>query len=115
MVRVEPRVEKESPWKDIGDWEEDDDIGPMILGVLITLVLVLAIVRGLPGTFGCIVNRFYDMYGVVAILISGGLGVLSLLVSRIVYSRWIGKDMDWSPLHFTATAVGTQVVHDFVF
>lgn len=104
--------------QDISNYKNVYDLVYIILAVLIVDVLVIFLVRYSPEMFGQVLNRWYDVFGLNAVIADVLIIVLGFMVSRYIYTEYIRKQYaegKWNPLKFIGTLVGVQVVHDLLF
>ena len=104
--------------QDISNYKNVYDLVYIILAVLIVDVLVIFLVRYSPEMFGQVLNRWYDVFGLNAVIADVLIIVLGFMVSRYVYTEYIRKQYaegKWNPLKFIGTLVGVQVIHDLLF
>jgi len=104
--------------KDISNYNNTSDLWYILIAVLAIDVLVIFMVRFFPEVFGAAINRWYDMFGLNAVIADVGIIVIGFIIARYVYTKWIKAKFaegKWSPLIFTATAVGVQLIHDIAF
>jgi hypothetical protein len=103
---------------DIGDYKNMKDLLYIFLAVLAVDVLVIFMTRFFPEIFGQYLNRWYDMFSLNAVIADVGIIFIGFLLARYIYTGYV-KDKfaegKWSPLLFTGTLVGTQLVHDLAF
>ena len=103
---------------DISDPANTSDYWYILLAVLFIDVLVIFLVRFYPDIFGRNLNRWYDLFGLNAVIADVLIIVLGFVVARYVYTKWVAPtftDGEWSPLAFTGTLVGVQAIHDILF
>ena len=104
--------------KDISNYNNTSDLWYILIAVLAIDVLVIFMVRFFPEVFGASINRWYDMFGLNAVIADVGIIVIGFIIARYVYTKWIKAKFaegKWNPLIFTATAVGVQLIHDVAF
>jgi hypothetical protein len=103
---------------DIGNYKNMKDLLYIFLAVLAVDVAVIFLTRFFPEIFGQSLNRWYDMFSLNAVIADVGIIFIGFLIARYIYTGYI-KDKfaegKWSPLWFTGTLVGTQLVHDLAF
>ena len=103
---------------DIGNYKNMKDLLYIFFAVLAVDVAVIFMTRFFPEIFGQHLNRWYDLFGLNAVLADVGIIFIGFLIARYIYTGYI-KDKfaegKWSPLLFTGTLVGTQLVHDLAF
>ena len=90
----------------------------ILLAVLAVDVIVIFLVRFFPEIFGSSLNRWYDLFGLSAVLADVFIIVIGIAIARYIYTLWVkGKFAEgkWSPAYFTGTVVVTQLVHDLLF
>jgi hypothetical protein len=103
---------------DIGNYKNTNDIFFLLIAVLVVDVIVIFMVRFLPEVFGQNLNRWYDLFGLNAVIADVLIIVLGFVIARYVYTLYVKPkygEGKWSPLMFTGVAVGTQLIHDLGF
>ena len=110
----------ETPVKaaDISNPSNVSDFFYILLAVLFVDVLVIFLTRFYPELFGRNLNRWYDLFGLNAVIADVLVIVLGFVIARYLYKYVIAPKFlnnRWSPLAFTGTVVGTQLLHDLFF
>jgi hypothetical protein len=103
---------------DIGNYTNMKDMLYIFLAVLAVDVAVIFMTRFFPEVFGQNLNRWYDMFSLNAVIADVGIIFIGFLIARYIYTGYIKEKFaegKWSPLWFTGTLVGTQLVHDLAF
>jgi hypothetical protein len=103
---------------DIGNYKNMKDLLYIIIAVLAVDVAVIFMTRYFPEVFGQSLNRWYDLFGLNAVIADVMIIFIGFLIARYVYTGYIKEkfaDGKWSPLWFTGTLVGTQFIHDLAF
>ena len=113
--KVPEPAPKPSGWADISDYEDHIDWVYILIAVLIIDILVIVLIRHFPDTFGRWINLWYNRFKLSAVIADVFIIVIGFGIARYVYSEYIYPKQDWSPLLFTATTVGVQLVHDLLF
>lgn len=104
--------------KDISDYTNMKDLLYIFLAVLFIDVIVIFMVKFLPELMGSSLNRWYDLFGLNAVLADVLIIFIGFIVARYIYTGYVKEkfaDGRWSPMMFTGTLVGTQLVHDLLF
>lgn len=105
----------DDPKKDISDFHDVKDYTYILIAVLIVDVFVVLITRFYPEIFGRNLNRWYDLFGLSAVIADVGIIVLGFTIARYIYTSFIYPKYGWNSWMFTGTVVGTQLVHDILF
>ena len=110
----------ETPVKaaDISNPSNVSDFFYILLAVLFVDVLVIFLTRFYPELFGRNLNRWYDLFGLNAVIADVLVIVLGFVIARYLYKYVIAPKFlnnRWSPLAFTGTAIGVQIIHDLLF
>ena len=103
---------------DISNYKQITDLIYILIAVLIVDVAVIFLVRYSPEMFGSILNKWYDVFGMNAVIMDVGIIFVGFLVARYIYTSYVKEkfaDGKWCPYKFVATLVGVQVVHDLLF
>lgn len=103
---------------DISNYRNVYDLLYIVIAVLAIEVIVLFAVRYLPEIFGQHLNRWYDLFGLNAVIADVMIIVVGFLMARYLYTLWVRRKFangQWSPLKFTGTLVGVQLLHDLLF
>ena len=104
-----------SKWADISEYEEINDWVYIFLGIFVSEVILIFLVRLFPEVFGKYLNIWYNRFKLSAVLADVFIIGLAIGVSRYVYTEFIYPKHDWSALYFTATTVVVQILHDILF
>ena len=67
---------------DISSFKNVSDLFPILVGVLVIEVAVLFLVRYFPEVFGSFVNRWYDLFGINAVLCDVLIIFIGFLLAR---------------------------------
>jgi hypothetical protein len=108
----------EKKGQDIGNSSKTSDLWYILVAVLVIDVIVLALCRFLPEVFGQSLNRWYDLFGLSAVISDVLIIVIGFLIARYVWTGYVKDKYSegrWSPLKFTGLLVGTQLLHDLAF
>jgi len=103
---------------DIGNYARVGDLFYIGLAVLFVDVVIIFLVRFLPELFGQSLNRWYDLFGLNAVIADVLSIVLGFVIARFIYTSYVKPkygEGKWSPLQFTGVAVGVQLIHDLFF
>jgi hypothetical protein len=103
---------------DISNYKQVFDLVYILIAVLIVDVAVIFLVRYSPEIFGSVLNKWYDIFGLNAVIMDVGIIFVGFLVARYLYTGYIKEkfaDGKWCPYKFVATLVGIQVFHDVLF
>ncbi len=104
--------------KDISDYSNMKDLLYIFLAVLFIDVIVIFMVKFLPELMGASLNRWYDLFGLNAVLADVLIIFIGFILARYIYTGYVKEkfaDGRWSPMMFTGTLVGTQLIHDLLF
>jgi len=82
---------------------------------LLVDVVVIALVRAFPHTFGRPINDWYDEFGLAAVLSDVSIIAIGIAIARYVYTAFFMEQEGWSILYFIALAVLIQLIHDVAF
>jgi len=107
--------QQKSKWADISEYEEIRDWFYIFLGILVTEVILLFLVRYFPEFFGKFLNIWYNRFKLSAVLADVFIIAIGIGLSRYVYTEFIYPKHDWSPLYFTGLTVVIQVLYDILF
>lgn len=117
-IELEDYMDYGSAKNDISNYHVMSDLVYIIIAVLVVDVFVIILTRFFPEVFGTILNKWYNQFGLNAVIADVGIIVIGFLIGRYLYTGYV-KDKfaegKWSPLWFTGTMVATQLVHDLAF
>jgi len=113
--KQEHKQEKPSKWADISEYEEINDWVYIFIGILVTELILLFLVRLFPEFFCKFINIWYNRFKLSAVIADIFIIALGIGISRYVYTEFIYPKHDWSPLYFTGTSVFIQILHDLLF
>jgi len=103
---------------DIGNYGNVNDLVYILIAVLFVDVFVIFLVRFAPDVFGQPINRWYDLFGLNAVIADVVIIVIGFVIARYIYTLWVKPkygEGKWSPLQFTGVAVAVQFLHDLAF
>lgn len=103
---------------DISDPSEVSDFVYIVIAVLFIDVVVLFLTRYFPDLMGRNLNRWYDLFGLNAVIADVLIIVIGFIIARYVYTKFVAPKFlngAWSPMAFTGTLVGVQAIHDLLF
>ena len=104
--------------KDISDYKRISDFFYILIAVIAVDVFVIVMARHFPDIFGSTLNRWYDLFGLNAVIADVVIIVIGFVIGRYVYSTWVKEKFvngEWSPVWFTGTLVVIQLLHDLMF
>jgi len=110
--------EKKDNKPDIGNYKNVYDLLYILIAVLIVDVAVIFLVRYSPEIFGQILNRWYDTFGLNAVIADVLIIFIGFIIARYIYTSYVKvkfADGKWCPYKFVGTLVGVQLVHDLLF
>jgi len=113
--QVEHTSQSTSKWQDISEYEEVKDWLYIFIGIIVTELIFLVLIRYFPEFFGKQLNVWYNRFKLSAVLSDVLVIALAIGVSRYVYTEFIYPKYDWNPLYFTGTTLFVQVLHDLLF
>jgi len=93
-------------WTNTASW-------PLLLISILTVdVAVLFLTRYFPQLLGRSLNRWYDQFGLSAVIADVLVIAIGFGIARWIYSTWFAESGLWSCL---GILVGVQLVHDILF
>lgn len=104
--------------KDISNYKRISDFFYILIAVLVVDVVVIVMARYFPDIFGTNLNRWYDLFGLNAVIADVIIIVLGFVIGRYAYTNFVKEkfvDGEWSPVWFTGTLVVIQLIHDLLF
>jgi len=104
-----------STWADISEYEEINDWGYIFLGILVSELILLFLIRLFPELFGKYLNIWYNRFKFGAVIADVFIIALVIGLSRYIYTEFIYPKHDWSALYFTGLTLVLQLLHDFLF
>ena len=110
-----PKAQTKSTWADISEYEEINDWAYIFLGILVSELILLFLVRLFPELFGKYLNIWYNRFKISAVIADVFIIALAIGVSRYIYTEFIYPKHDWSALYFTGTTLVVQLLHDLLF
>jgi hypothetical protein len=117
-IDLEDYMDYGSDKNDISNYHITSDLVYIIIAVLVVDVAVIILTRFFPEVFGVILNKWYNQFGLNAVIADVGIIVIGFLIGRYIYTAYVKEKFaedKWSPLWFTGTMVVTQLVHDLAF
>ncbi len=113
--QVQAQPQSASKWEDISEYEEIKDWLYIFIGIIVTELILLFLVRYFPDFFGKMINVWYNRFKLSAVLADVFILAIGIGISRYVYTEFIYPKHDWNPLYFTGTTVFIQILHDILF
>lgn len=110
-----PKAATKTTWADISEYEEINDWAYIFLGILVSELILLFLVRLFPELFGKYLNIWYNRFKLSAVIADVFIIALAIGVSRYIYTEFIYPKHDWSALYFTGTTLVVQLLHDLLF
>ena len=110
-----PKAQTKTTWADISEYEEINDWAYIFLGILVSELILLFLVRLFPELFGKYLNIWYNRFKLSAVIADVFIIALAIGVSRYIYTEFIYPKHDWSALYFTGTTLVVQLLHDLLF
>jgi hypothetical protein len=98
----------------ISKFDEVWDIPLLFFSILTVDVIVLFLTR-YYGIGGKSLNKWYDAFGIAAVLADVLVILLGFFIARWIYSTWLQPRFGWNAIYFVLLLVGVQVVHDLLF
>ncbi len=100
---------------DLSNFENVGDI-PLLLGGILTIdTIVLFLARFYPEFLGTNLNRWYDLFGLSAVISDIFIILIGFLIARYIYTVYLKPRFGTNPWAFLGTVVGVQVIHDILF
>lgn len=100
---------------DLSNYQNHSDLILLFFAILTVDVAVLFLTRYFPQILGTTLNRWYDRFGLNAVLSDVLIILLGFVIARYVYSWYIKPKMGWNPALFMGLLVVIQVIHDLLF
>jgi len=98
--------------EDIGDYKLVEDVYPIGIAALFTVLLTYTTVR-IGNVGGLAANAYLDMFSLDAFILNSTLIILLLLITRFFYSTFYASSgKSWSPLVFLCIAIAVNFLHD---
>jgi hypothetical protein len=106
---------EKTKWADISDYHEISDWVYILVGALVVECLIIGLTRSFPTFFGKYLNLWYSRFKLSAVVADVLIVLIGFGIARYLYTEYIYPNNDWNPAYFTGSAVGVQVIHDFLF
>ena len=103
---------------DISNPSNLSDLIYIVIAVVAVEFVVIFLTRFYPEVMGRNLNRWYDIFGINAVIADVIIVILGVIIARYLYKKVIAPkflENRWSPLAFTGTAIGVQILHDLFF
>ena len=100
---------------DIGQFSKVADIPIIFFSIVAVDVLVLFLSRYFPTFFGKNLNRWYDEFGLSAVLADVLIILIGFLIARYIWSSFFQEKYGWNFLYFVGLLVFVQLIHDLFF
>ena len=99
----------------IGNFWSNGDLLYIATAVLVIDVIGIFLFRYYPEFFGCVINKWYDNFGLLAVLGDVTILILGFLIARFLYTYFLEKKYGWNPVIFIGLLLLVQLVHDVLF
>jgi len=99
----------------VGNYKAQEDWWFFIPAIIFVDTFLIFLVRFFPQTFGLPINRWYDEFGLAAVLSDVTIIAIGIAITRYVYTAFFMEQEGWSIWYFIGLAILIQLVHDLVF
>lgn len=105
---------EEPTFKDIGQFSKIIDI-PIILTSILAIDVFIIFISRYTGYFGTSLNRWYDEFGLNAVIADVLIIFIGFLIARFVWSIYFQSKYGWNILYFLGLLIFVQALHDLFF
>jgi len=88
---------------------------PLILLSILTVDVIVLFLTRYVGVGRKSLNKWYDTFGLSAVLADVLIIFLGFIIGRFVYTTWLESRFGWNPIYFVLLVVLIQVIHDIAF
>jgi hypothetical protein len=107
-------TKKEFQLGNISKFSEGWDVPLLFFSILLVDVIALFGARYL-GIGGKSLNKWYDAFGLSAVLADVLIILIGFFIARFIYSTWLESRFGWNPIYFVLLLVVVQLIHDIIF
>ena len=104
-----------APKTDLSDFRNMGDIPILLFAILTVDTFVLALTRTYPNILGTNLNRWYDLFGLSAVISDVLIILIGFLIARYIYTYYLKPTYGENPLLFLSVVVIVQLIHDILF
>lgn len=101
-------------FKDIGKFSAVADI-PILLFAILTVDVAVLFLSRYTGYFGKALNRWYDEFGLSAVIADVFIILIGFLIARYIWTEFFQERYGWNFLYFMSLVVLVQLLHDLFF
>jgi len=102
-------------FQNIGLFSKITDL-PILLGsILVIEVIVIFFSRYFPHILGKNINKWYDEFGINAVIADVLIVFIGFLIARFAWSSYFQEKYGWNILYFIGLVVFIQALHDLFF
>lgn len=98
---------------DISKFSRISDYLPILNGAILADILIIAALFYTPLFNSSQLERWYNKYGLSAVIADVLILVIGIIIARALYSRIFGEK--FSIIKFVLLVVGIQIIHDVLF
>jgi hypothetical protein len=109
-----PAPVKELVLGNISKFSDGWDVPLLFFSILLVDVIALFLARYV-GLGRKSLNKWYDTFGLSAVLADVLSILLVFFVARFIYTGWLESRFGWNPIYFVLLVVLIQVIHDILF
>jgi hypothetical protein len=99
----------------LGNYKAVEDWWFIIPAIIFVDTVVIFLVRYFPNIFGLPINKWYDEFGLAAVLSDVTIIAIGIAITRYIYTNYFMEQEGWSIWYFIGLAIVIQVVHDLIF
>jgi len=88
---------------------------PLILFSILTIDVIILFLARYVGLGRKSLNKWYDTFGLSAVLANVLSIFLGFVIARFIYTGWLDARFGWNPIYFVLLLVLIQVIHDIIF
>ena len=100
---------------DIGQFSKVADIPVIFFSIVAVEVLLLFITRYFSTFIGKNMNRWYDEFGLSAVIADVLIILIGFIIARYIWSSFFQEKYGWNFLYFVGLLVFVQLIHDLFF
>lgn len=109
-----PAPAKELVLGNISKFTESWDTPLLFFSILAVDVIAIFLARYV-GLGGKSLNKWYDTFGLSAVLANVLSMLLGFFIARFIYTGWLESRFGWNPIYFVLLLVLVKVIHDIIF
>jgi hypothetical protein len=99
----------------VSDYKATEDWWFYLPSILLVNTILIFIVRFMSDNTGIIINKWYDEFGISAVMSDVSSIAITIIIARYIYTSFFVEQEGWSIWYFMGLAVVIKTIYDLVF